>query len=125
MDQTGTLMAAAGIWMPPSDVLGRLRASLAEHPERFEKVLRAKGFRKMFGDLQGDSLSRPPRGYTAETPLIEHIKRKSYIVWRETDARGLSHEDGLAFVLDSFRTALPLVNWVRGVLESTPSDDRD
>lgn len=118
VDEKGVLLAAAGIWMPPADVLARLRASLAEHPERFERVLRSRGFRKAFGALQGDRLTRPPRGYTAETPLIEHIKLKSYIVWRETDARGMAHADALAHVVDSFRTARPLVDWVRRVLES-------
>jgi uncharacterized protein (TIGR02453 family) len=125
VDEKGVVLAAAGIWLPPADVLARLRASLAEHPERFEKVLRARGFRKTFGELQGDRLTRPPRGYTAETPLIEHVKRKSYIVWRETDARGITHDDALAYVVDSFRTARPLVEWVRGVLESAPADDED
>lgn len=125
VDEKGVMLAAAGIWLPPADVLARLRASLAEHPERFEKVLRARGFRKTFGELQGDRLTRPPRGYSAETPLIEHIKRKSYIVWRETDARAIPHEDALAYVVDSFRTARPLVEWVRGVLESAPADDSE
>jgi uncharacterized protein (TIGR02453 family) len=118
VDEKGVMLAAAGIWLPPADVLARLRASLAEHPERFERALRSRGFKKMFGELQGDRLSRPPRGYTADTPLIEHIKRKSYIVWRETDAREMPHDDALAYVLDSFRTARPLVDWVRRVLES-------
>ena len=125
VDEKGVMLAAAGIWLPPADVLARLRASLAEHPERFEKVLRARGFRKTFGGLQGDQLTRPPRGYTAETPLIEHIRRKSYIVWRETDAREMTHDDALAYVVESFRTAKPLVEWVRGVLESAPPDDED
>lgn len=118
VDETGVLLAAAGIWLPPADVLARLRASLAENPERFERVLRSRGFKKTFGDLQGDRLTRPPRGYTAETPLIKHIKRKSYIVWRETDARQVTHDAALAYVVESFRTAKPLVDWVRRVLES-------
>lgn len=118
VDEKGVMLAAAGIWLPPAPVLARLRASLAEHPERFERVLRSRGFRKTFGELQGDRLTRPPRGYTADTPLIEHIKRKSYIVWRETDAREITHDDALSYVVDSYRTARPLVDWVRGVLES-------
>ncbi len=125
LDEKGVLLAAAGIWLPPADVLARLRASLAEHPERFEKVLRARRFRRMFGELQGDRLTRPPRGYTPETPLIEHIKRKSYIVWRETDARALTRDDALTYITDTFRTARPLVEWVRGVLESAPRDDSE
>lgn len=118
VDEKGVMLAAGGIWLPPADVLARLRASLAEHPERFERALRSRGFGRMFGELQGDRLTRPPRGYAVDAPLIEHIKRKSYIVWRETDARQLSHDDALAYVVDSFRTAKPLVDWVRRVLEA-------
>ncbi len=118
VDEKGVMLAAGGIWLPPADVLARLRASLAEHPERFERALRSRGFGRMFGELQGDRLTRPPRGYAVDAPLIEHIKRKSYIVWRETDARQLSHDDALAYVVDSFRTAKPLVAWVRRVLEA-------
>jgi len=122
VDEKGTLLAAGGIWLPPPEPLARIRAYIAEHPERLEKALRSRGFRRTFGELQGDSLSRPPRGYTAATPLIEHIKRKSWIVWRETDAGSLSHDDALACVTDTFRAALPLVTWVRGALEGVDDD---
>jgi uncharacterized protein (TIGR02453 family) len=125
VDEGGLLMGAAGIYLPPSDVLARLRASIAERPERFETMLRARGLKKAFGGLQEeDKLSRPPRGYTAETPLIEHIKLKSYIVWRETDARTLSREDALEYVVGSFRTAYPLVRWIRAALEGEGDLDR-
>jgi uncharacterized protein (TIGR02453 family) len=118
VDEKGTLLAAGGVWMPPAEPLARLRTSIAEHPERLRKVLRARGFKKTFGDLQGDDrLKRPPRGCSEDTPLIEYIKRKSFIVWRETDARTLTHDGALTYVTDSFRAALPLVNWVRAALE--------
>jgi uncharacterized protein (TIGR02453 family) len=116
VDEKGVLLAAAGIWMPPAEPLGRLRAHIAEHPERLQKVLRARAFKQTFGELQGDRLSRPPRGYSDATPLIEHIKRKSFIAWRETDARAMTHDDALSYVVDSFRAARLLVDWVRGAL---------
>ena len=98
VDEKGTMLAAGGIWMPEAaESLARLRDSIAEHPQRLEKVLRSRGFRKTFGDLQGDRLTRPPRGYTDDTPLIEYIKLKSYIVWRETRRPHATHDDALAY----------------------------
>jgi uncharacterized protein (TIGR02453 family) len=123
VDEKGVLLAAGGIWMPPTEPLARLRTYIAEHPERLQKVLRSRGFKKTFGDLQGDRLKRPPRGYAEDTPLIDYIKLKSYIVWRETDARTLSHDDALTYVVDSFRAALPLVDWVRTALEGLGDED--
>ena len=109
-------MAGGGVWVPENDRLALIRRHIAEHPERLEKVLRSRGFKKTFGEMQGDRLTRPPRGYSDATPLIEYIKLKSFIVWRETDAREMPHDDALAYVLDSFRTARPLVDWVRAAL---------
>jgi uncharacterized protein (TIGR02453 family) len=117
IDHTGTMLAAGGIWMPEPKTLARLRDSIAEHPQRLEKVLRSRGFKKTFGDLQGDRLTRPPRGYSDVTPLIEYIKLKSFIVWRERDARTIPHDEALAWLTGSFRTARPLVDWVRTSLQ--------
>lgn len=117
VDHTGTMLAAGGIWMPDPATLTRLRDSIAEHPQRLEKVLRSRGFKKTWGDLQGDKLTRPPRGYSDATPLIEYIKLKSYIVWRERDVRSATDEDALAWLTNSFRAARPLVGWVRTSLE--------
>jgi uncharacterized protein (TIGR02453 family) len=123
IDHTGTMLAAGGIWMPEAPVLARLRDSIAEHPRRLEKVLRSRGFKKTFGDLQSDRLTRPPRGYSDATPLIEYIKLKSFIVWRERDARTATHDDALAWITDSFRTARPLVDWVRASLQGVGEAD--
>lgn len=117
VDEKGTMLAAGGIWMPEPPVLARLRDSIAEHPQRLEKVLRSRGFKKTFGDLQGDRLTRPPRGYSDTTPLIEYIKLKSFIVWRERDARTAAHDEALTWLTDSFRTARPLVDWARASLQ--------
>ncbi|HEX6367929.1 MAG TPA: DUF2461 domain-containing protein [Longimicrobium sp.] len=116
VDDKGTMLAAGGIWMPEAPVLARLRDSIAEHPQRLEKVLRSRGFKKTFGSLQGDRLTRPPRGYSDATPLIEHIKLKSFIVWRERDVRAAAHDDALAWLTDSFRAARPLVDWIHASL---------
>jgi uncharacterized protein (TIGR02453 family) len=123
IDHTGNMLAAGGIWMPEARTLARLRDSIAEHPQRLEKVLRSRGFRKTFGDLQGDRLTRPPRGYSEATPLIEYVKLKSFIVWRERDVRAATHDDALAWLTDSFRAARPLVDWVRTGLQGLGEAD--
>jgi uncharacterized protein (TIGR02453 family) len=117
VDEKGTMLAAGGIWMPEPATLGRLRDSIAEHPERLQKVLRSRGFKKAFGDLQGDRLTRPPRGYSEATPLIEYVRLKSYIVWRERDVSTATHDEALAWLTDSLRAARPLVDWVRASLQ--------
>jgi len=63
---------AAGVWHPDSRVLTRIRTAIATQPALWAK---AKG--KL--ELEGESLSRPPRGFDCEHKFIEDIRRKDYI----------------------------------------------
>jgi uncharacterized protein (DUF2461 family) len=41
-----------------------------------------------YGDLQEEGkLQRPPKGFDPDTPNIEYVKLKSFIVWTEEDIR--------------------------------------
>ena len=62
---------AAGMWMPESSQLQQIRTAIAGRPA---------DWRKASGDLDQDenALKRPPRGFDAEHPMIEDIKRKSF-----------------------------------------------
>jgi len=64
--------AAAGVWHPDNRALTGIRTAIVEQPERWAKVRRKL-------ELEGDSLSRPPRGYDPKHPFIEDIKRKDFV----------------------------------------------
>ncbi len=68
----------AGCWHPEADGLGRIRALIAAKPERWFAVRDEKKFAALW-TLAGDSLTRPPRGYAADHPAIEDLKRKDFI----------------------------------------------
>ena len=69
---------AVGCWRPASDALGRIRDLIAAKPERWCAVRDNKKFSTVWS-LAGDSLARPPRGYAADHPAIEDLKRKDFI----------------------------------------------
>jgi len=117
VDEKGVLMAAGGVYMPDADRLARIREHVAEHPERLEAVLRRRDFKRVFGGIWDEQrLKRPPRGYSEDTPLIDVIKLKSFIVIRERD---VSSETGdvLPWILDTFRAMHPFLLWLREALE--------
>jgi uncharacterized protein (TIGR02453 family) len=64
--------AAAGVWHPDDRALTRIRTAIVDQPERWAKVRRKL-------ELEGDSLTRPPRGYDPEHPFIDDIKRKDFV----------------------------------------------
>jgi len=63
---------AGGIWQPDPRSLARIRDAIAWKQDEWRTAKR--GLR-----LGGDTLTRPPRGYCADHPLIEDLKRKDFI----------------------------------------------
>jgi uncharacterized protein (TIGR02453 family) len=67
-----------GIWHPDPVALGTVRDALVEQGHKWQTALADKRFKKHFR-LSGESLSRPPRGYAKEHPLLDDIRRKDFV----------------------------------------------
>ena len=79
----------AGSWMPDRDALAAYREAIAEHGNAWSKL--AKRYQKSPWRIDGDKLKRPPRGWSADHPMIEEIKRKHFIAVRD-----FTHEEALS-----------------------------
>jgi uncharacterized protein (TIGR02453 family) len=67
-----------GIWHPDGKTLKKIREGLVEDGKGWKKAISGKAFRDRL-KLSGDSLVRPPRGFDAEHPLIEDLKRRDFV----------------------------------------------
>jgi uncharacterized protein (TIGR02453 family) len=81
---------ACGLWHPDRDVLHAIRTSIAAKPGRWREVVAQPPFVDRFR-LSGDALKRPPAGFDRDHPLIEDLKRKDFIAYRD-----LSEADAVA-----------------------------
>ena len=75
---TAECFLAVGCWHPDADALGRIRDLIAQKPEKWFSARDHKTFVAQWM-LSGDSLTRPPRGYAADHPAIEDLKRKDFV----------------------------------------------
>jgi len=101
--------AAAGVWHPDNRALTKIRTAIAAQPEQWAKVSRKL-------ELEGDSLTRPPRGFDPEHPFIEDIKRKDFVA---SVAFSDKQVCGASFMRDfaaACRTMLPLVEFTTRAL---------
>ncbi len=67
-----------GLWRPETKVAYAIRKHIDAEPARWKRVTRSESFAGVF-TVTGDSLVRPPRGYDADHPLIDDLKRKDFI----------------------------------------------
>lgn len=82
-----SVFLGVGLWHPDGPTLAKIRDAIVDKPRAWRNARDDKAFRKHF-DLAGGSLKRPPRGYDADHPLIEDLKRKDFIA-----ATNLAHAD--------------------------------
>jgi uncharacterized protein (TIGR02453 family) len=61
--QPGMLFAAAGKHMPDAAELLKIRNCIAANPKEFRKIVERKKFCERFGELHGDRLVKPPKGF--------------------------------------------------------------
>jgi uncharacterized protein (TIGR02453 family) len=109
--EPGNVFVGAGSWHPAGEAIGRIRQAIAENPKAWQKVLASPGFTKNH-KLVGESLKRPPRGFDADHPLIEELKRKDFISVENFSQTKACSAGFLEMVAQSFRTASPLVKFL-------------
>lgn len=91
-----------GMWHPDSGAFRKIRQMIDKKPDLWKKAKGGKAFRDRF-QIVGDSLKRPPRGYDAEHPMIEDLKRKDFIAVHQLDHDVLFGPDLVKEVMSNFR----------------------
>ncbi len=101
----------AGCWHPDADLLGRIRDRIAAQPERWFAVRDDKKF-SAYWALAGDSLTRPPRGYAADHPAIEDLKRKDFIGLAALSPSQVTGKGLVRLAAERFAAATPLMKFL-------------
>lgn len=93
---------AAGIWHPESRVLAAIRSFMDDNPAAWRRALEATSFGDHFA-LAGESLKRPPRGFSADHPLIDDLKRKDFIALKPIEAESIRQSNLVERTLHDYR----------------------
>jgi len=70
--EPGGCFVGGGVWHPETPTLTRIRSAIAGEPKAWSRARQKL-------ELAGDSLTRPPKGFDADHPCMEDLKRKDYI----------------------------------------------
>lgn len=114
--EPGQVFAGVGIWHPDREPLHAIRQTIAEDPKAWQRVLKNKKFAERF-ELQGESLTRPPKGFDPEHPLIDEIKRKDFIAVANYSEKDACQDDFLKRFTDDCRAGTPLMKFLATSLE--------
>jgi uncharacterized protein (TIGR02453 family) len=111
--EPGKSMLAGGIYMPPPDILKKIRQEIDYNPEALNNYLASADFKKYFGEFEGDRLKKAPKGYSPDHPNIELLKLKYYIAVHRVNDKDVLRSDFLDYVLKVFEAMKPLNDFIR------------
>lgn len=70
-----------GVWMPDAPALGKIRDAIVAKTPAWKRARTAASVVETFGDLsEGDPLTRAPKGYDPEHPMIDDLRKKSFFL---------------------------------------------
>jgi uncharacterized protein (TIGR02453 family) len=118
--QPGRSFAGGGIWMPSAEDLKKVRQEIDYNYADFKKIIKAKKFKDVYGDLSHDAefkLSRIPKGYDPSNPAAEYLKLKSFITMISLKDADLTSAELVKKTLTAFSALQPLVEFINRSLE--------
>jgi uncharacterized protein (TIGR02453 family) len=101
------IFLGVGTWHPQPDALKTIRDHIVAKPGPYEDAIHHAPFTEYY-ELVGDSLTRAPKGYDVNHPLIHEIKRKDFIALCPLQAQDLYKPGFCELVASRFGRAQPL-----------------
>ena len=102
--QPGESFAGLGLWRPETRVAYDIRAAIDECQADWKRAAHGKAFRDRW-QLAGDSLQRPPKGYSADHPCIDDLKRKDFIASCSLSEGEITSDEFLDTIVERFKKA--------------------
>ena len=103
---------AGGMYMPANENLSKVRQEVDYNPEVLKKIVTAPEFKKYFGEIQGEKLNRPPKGYEADHPNVELLKLKSFIVLHKLTDEEVISENFIPETVRMFQVMQPFIRYL-------------
>lgn len=106
--EPGSVFAGGGIWHPEPRALRQVRDAIVDDPRAWKRALGGKAFRAKCA-LGGDVLTRAPKGYDPDHPLIDDLKRKDFIAYVPFTEEQAVSSSFQRQVVEAFRAMKPFM----------------
>ncbi|HKD78791.1 MAG TPA: DUF2461 domain-containing protein [Candidatus Angelobacter sp.] len=106
------LLIFGGAWAPERDELMAYRAHLAEHYEEFRLILAEKQLKRLAGDLQGEQLSRMPKGFCEDHPAESFLRHRQWYLESTLDAKVITSPKVVSEIARRFALMVPMVEFL-------------
>ena len=110
------LLIFGGVYMPEPDELLAYRTLLQERHAELEKILREKRLRRTLGELQGEQLSRMPKGFPLDHPAEALLRHKQWYLETTLPAEVLTSLRLLPELARYFEIMAPMIEFLNSAI---------
>jgi uncharacterized protein (TIGR02453 family) len=117
-----SVAVGGGVYMPEPDLLLAIRQRIAERHDEFRHLLAAPPVRKLLGGLEGEQLSRVPRGFPADHPAADLLRYKYFILYKELPPSLATSPKLYKAIVDRFRIMTPFLQFLTASFAAKPKN---
>ena len=106
-----------GVYMPAPETLLAIRHHIAGRHQEFRRIVGARAVRRLFGGLQGEQLSRVPKGFCAEHPAADLLRFKQFVLYVELPPDLATTPALYGEIVKRFRAMAPFLGFLNAPLK--------
>lgn len=101
-----------GLYMPAGAQLKKVRQEIDYNAPELLKIVTAEDFKQAYGRIQGEKLSRAPKGYDPHHPNIEFLKLKSYVALHKLSDDDIKSPKLIENLTHNFQVLKPFIDFL-------------
>jgi len=105
-----------GIYMPPPETLLAVRTHIGARHADFRRIAGGGAVKRLFGAMQGERLSRVPKGFCAEDPAADLLRFKQFLLFTTLDAAIVTTPKLFVELEKRFRAMAPFLEFLNAPL---------
>ena len=109
-------LVGGGLWKPGPKELLAIRQRISANPGELRSILAAKPFKKLLGEMTGEQLKRPPKGFAAEDSAVDLLLYKQFLAGDQLDPKLIETPQAVKEISLRFEAIAPLVSYLNGAI---------
>ena len=107
-----------GYYAPETPQLVKIRQHISDTYPEIHRITRKTAFTRALGSLEGEQLTRVPRGFAKDDPSAEYLRYRSFLAGREFPPEFATKPSFYPTLLSTFKAVMPLVRFLTEPLGS-------
>jgi uncharacterized protein (TIGR02453 family) len=103
---------AAGLYRPGSDLLNKVRQEIDYNGQDLMSIVEKSSWKNEFGQLEGERLTKAPKGYSMDHSLIKYLQLKSLMAVLHLKDSEVTASEFHNSAIKKFKRMHPLVNFL-------------